>query len=294
MAILCFGEILWDCFPDKQAIGGALLNLSAHLAAQGEASYLLSAVGADSLGTAAREQVRAFGVSDCFLLESSLSTGVCSILIDAQGTPHYDLRCPAAYDDIALTAPLLRQIQSTAPRALCFGTLALRRAPNRESLTRLTQAIDFPERFCDMNIRRPYISRPVLESVLDLATIVKFSREEADIFAELGLLAAPGSLESLCRSLARQWPGLRLCLVTLDEDGAFLYDCRQDSFCYSRRPQGTLVSAVGAGDSFSAAFLHSHLAGNAPADCLEAGIALSEYVITQQEAVPPPRKHPKT
>ena len=49
--IFVFGEVLWDVFPDNRVIGGAPFNFSAHLAALGASSYLISAVGNDILGS---------------------------------------------------------------------------------------------------------------------------------------------------------------------------------------------------------------------------------------------------
>ena len=49
MKLLSFGEVLWDVYPDARFIGGAPMNVAAHMAKQGHDSYLLSAVGNDEL-----------------------------------------------------------------------------------------------------------------------------------------------------------------------------------------------------------------------------------------------------
>ncbi|HQQ89959.1 MAG TPA: PfkB family carbohydrate kinase, partial [Oscillospiraceae bacterium] len=85
------------------------------------------------------------------------------------------------------------------------------------------------------------------------------------------------------------YPDLRRIVLTLDRDGAeeLLPDGRRT---VSRKPTGKLVSAVGAGDSFSAAYLWSLLSGKSGGQALEAGMLLSEYVITQLGAVPEVRE----
>jgi fructokinase len=50
MNFLSFGEILYDVFPDKKTLGGAPLNVSAHLAKLGAEGAIVSAIGNDELG----------------------------------------------------------------------------------------------------------------------------------------------------------------------------------------------------------------------------------------------------
>ena len=76
-----------------------------------------------------------------------------------------------------------------------------------------------------------------------------------------------------------------IIIVTLDADGAMVYSCAEDNFYYSRKPQAVVVSTVGAGDSFSAAFMYSYLTGKTVEECIEAAIALSEKVVGQKGAV---------
>ena len=50
--ICCFGEVLFDCFPDgKKLIGGAPLNVCLRLKSLGAEVQMVSAVGKDDLGT---------------------------------------------------------------------------------------------------------------------------------------------------------------------------------------------------------------------------------------------------
>ncbi len=65
--ILAAGEIIWDIYPDKKAIGGAPLNFAAHAALCGAQSALLSAVGKDKLGEKACEALKEFGVDTRFV-----------------------------------------------------------------------------------------------------------------------------------------------------------------------------------------------------------------------------------
>ena len=47
---ICFGEVLWDMFPNEKIIGGAPLNVALRMNALGVDSQIISRVGKDALG----------------------------------------------------------------------------------------------------------------------------------------------------------------------------------------------------------------------------------------------------
>ena len=47
--ICCFGEILWDLFPDGKKLGGAPFNVASSLKDLGAEVYFLSSIGNDTL-----------------------------------------------------------------------------------------------------------------------------------------------------------------------------------------------------------------------------------------------------
>ena len=52
--VLIFGEVLFDCLPDHQALGGAPFNVVWALSGFGLKPILISAVGDDALGNQIR------------------------------------------------------------------------------------------------------------------------------------------------------------------------------------------------------------------------------------------------
>ena len=48
--IICFGEILWDLFPDGKKLGGAPFNVASSLKNLGADVEFISRIGNDSLG----------------------------------------------------------------------------------------------------------------------------------------------------------------------------------------------------------------------------------------------------
>ena len=61
-SVVCVGETLWDVLPHGRFLGGAPLNVAAHLARQGIAASLVTRVGNDEAGRVAVVAARAYGV----------------------------------------------------------------------------------------------------------------------------------------------------------------------------------------------------------------------------------------
>ncbi|HPD88592.1 MAG TPA: PfkB family carbohydrate kinase [Oscillospiraceae bacterium] len=279
MDVLVFGEILWDVFPEGRQIGGAPFNLAAHLAKLGAEVTLCTAVGDDAPGREALAEMERRGIRRDGAAVVGAPTGFCTVSKDRDGRPVYDLAKNVAYDEIPFPKLPKRHYD-----ALCFGTLAQRSAVSRNTISRIINEYSFKEIFCDVNIRAGFHSREILAFCLEHASVLKASREEAGIFRELGFTAGNSP-----RELFGKYPDLRRIVLTLDRDGAeeLLPDGGRT---VSRKPTGKLVSAVGAGDSFSAAYLWSLLSGKSGGQALEAGVLLSEYVVTQLGAVPEVRE----
>ena len=279
MKIVSFGEIIWDVYPDESCIGGAPLNFAAHAAQQGAESLLISAVGDDALGEAAREALLRFGVDDSLVATvSGKPTGQCLVTLDEENKPHYDLLADTAYDVISCETPLDCD-------AFVFGTLIQRSAHNRRTLQWLLEQSNFSEVFCDLNIRPPYYDRDSVERCLRHATMLKVSREELPAVTEL-LYGEALSVETAVRRLCTDYPNIRLCLVTLDRDGALVYEAATGKTFRQAAKPVDVVSTVGAGDSFGAAFLTTYLRTGNIETALQKAVEISAFVVAHKEAVP--------
>ena len=278
---LVFGEILWDIFGEKKEIGGAAFNFASHMASLGDEVHLATAVGDDELGRAALEEINKRKVCSDLVTIADKPTGACHVTLGPDGKPSYDLLDNIAYDYI--TATIDRRFDM-----LYLGTLARRREVSRNTCLDLMTSGLFSEVFCDINVRKPFISPEVTMEALKHSTIVKLSREEYRLLEEYGIARVRGGdyNEGLCMSLSNAFPNLHTVIVTLDKDGAMLYSAMNECFIYSEKPVSKLVSAVGAGDSFSACFMHNYLNGRSLTECLNRGVLLSDYVVTQLGAVP--------
>ncbi len=278
MNLLAFGEVLWDVFPDNAYIGGAPLNFAAHAAKHGAKAYLLSAVGDDALGVKTRETVQAMQVDTTYLSTVAAPTGRCVVTLNEADLPSYDLKKDVAWDriDDAVTEPF---------DVLYCGTLALRCEHNRRSLEKLIAANRFTEIFTDLNLRAPFYSAEALNLVLRHATIVKISDEELPtVLALLGMTGE--NLETAAQQIAAHFPNICLLLITKGGDGSLVYRTADERFWYDAATPAAVVSTVGAGDSFAAAFLCRYLAGESIDACLQHASKVAAFVVSHVEAVP--------
>ena len=281
MKVLSFGEILWDVYPDKRFIGGAPLNFAAHLAKHGAKVHMLSALGKDELGDASISRVKDFGIKDDFIsYVGDKETGKCIVTLDENGIPNYNLLQNVAYDYITCDK------EASGFDLLYFGSLALRSTYNLDSLKKLMAENSFGEVFVDVNIRPPFYSRESVGFCVENASIVKISSEELPVVIDLLGMENAATYNEFCVALAGRYESLKLIILTLGADGAFAYDCRaQKAYtCPGRKVE--VASTVGAGDSFSAAFVYQYLNNKGLDFCLDYASKVAAFVVSNYEAIP--------
>ena len=281
MKLASFGEILWDVFGSERHIGGAPLNIAAHAALYGFDSYLISAVGDDDLGAAALDTVTRLGInSDFMTTKVGIQTGRCIVTLDADGMPKYKIDEVAACDAIAPP-----RVPFSDFDVLCFGTLALR---GEENITTLGKIIDnggFSELYSDLNIRAPFYSLRSVEFCLKTASIVKISDEELPVIADL-LGIEYTSTENVAQHISRRFTNIKLLIITLGEHGSICLDAAVGEVYRAPAQKTTVLSTVGAGDSFGAAFLASYIRSRDIQKSLLVASHVSAYVVSMLEAVP--------
>lgn len=273
MKILAFGEILWDIFPDDKKIGGAPFNFAAHCAKHGAETYLVSAVGMDENGADALNEAKKHGIlCDYISVERKYETGYCRVTLE-NVKPKYTLASDVAYDHITGAYP------SSEFDLLYFGTLAMRAPDSRRAFEKMLKYVKAKEVFFDVNFRGNFYTRELVNMLMRETTVLKMSNEEIGFFGNKGEI-------NTCLELSKSYPRLKYILLTLGGDGAIVYDCRKRTLLYSEKPKSKAISTVGAGDSFSASFVCNLLNGLSTDVCLDRAVTLSDFVVTQIEAVP--------
>ena len=232
MNLLSIGEILWDLIDGSAHLGGAPFNLAVQARRLGHQVAFVSAVGDDGLGRTALAEAATRGIpTDFIAIVPGASTGTVTVALDPSGQPEFTIHRPAAYDCIPL-----RPIDFD-PDWICFGTLHQTTPAMRRLTQHLLDTHPHARRFYDVNLRPRCYTPELIADLLRQATMVKLNEAEA---GELDHMFGPQRWESAC--ITRGAAG---CTIYLNGQR---YDCPGYPV--------TVADAVGAGDAFSAAFLH--------------------------------------
>ncbi len=238
-----FGEVLFDLFPDGEAVlGGAPFNVAWHLQAFGAEPLMITRIGNDAAGRRIHETMRAWGMDITGLQIDPLHpTGTVEVHIE-NDEPHYDIVEHRAWDFIDSES-----LPSIADAALLYhGSLALRSPISRQALHDLQTMLDAPV-FIDVNLRSPWWQRDTVRSHLDSARWAKLNEDELNILT-------PAGADSLSQRAAalQQAHELALLITTCGADGALAREINGRSFKVVPTSTDKLIDTVGAGDAFAA------------------------------------------
>ena len=274
------GELLWDMLPDGKKIGGAPANFAYHVSQFGLDSCVVSAVGHDPLGEEIIDILTRKGLN--FIIERvDRPTGTVLIELDAQGVPVYDITRHVAWDHIPFTPSILELALNS--RAICYGSLAQRGDMSRQTINRFMDLM--PEhalKICDINLRQNFYTREVLESSMYRCNILKINDEELETITPL-LSLPPLDMQEKCRHLLEAY-NLKILILTCGVNGSYVFTPSLTNFLPT--PKIEVVDTVGAGDSFTAAFIASLLQGKSIESAHERAVEVSAYVCTQHGAMP--------
>lgn len=270
--VTCIGELLWDVLPSGRVLGGALANVAFHLRQLGLPVRLVTRLGRDESGEAAREALRANGLPvDDVQWDDALPTGAAHVTLDAAGQAAYRFVTPAAFD--AMEAPAF------APEVVVFGSLAQRDERSASALQAFVARA--ARRVYDVNLRPPFTPMAIVARSLPLANVVKVNVEEAALLAQA--LSLPVDLPAFAAELAGRY-GIEVVCITRGPGGAAAWRAGE----WAEVPGVTVeaVDTVGAGDAFLAALVQGWLAGAAPRELLERANRLGAYVAARRGAMP--------
>jgi fructokinase len=264
-----FGEVLFDCFPSgEKVLGGAPFNVAWHLQAFGDAPQLFSRVEKDELGKKILSAMDGWGMTLLGVqIDPSHKSGYVDIeVIDNE--PHYTITPNCAYDFI--DADLFPSLPTSG--ILYHGTLGLRNEVSRNALERLTNDSDLLI-FLDVNLRSPWWQKEKVFEWLKRATWIKLNQDELSLLG----FDSP-DIEQAMSDCQSQFQPKQL-ILTRGEKGALVRS--DDGKVHHIAPQKlvNIVDTVGAGDAFSAVYIHGLLMGWSIPDTLLAAQNFAAKVI---------------
>ncbi len=280
--VVGMGEALWDVLPEGKKIGGAPANFAYHVSQFGLPSCVVSAIGDDALGKEIIENFTSKGL-DQLIAEVPYPTGTVQVEIDQTGIPLYDIKENVAWDNIPYTEHLDALAKRT--KAVCFGSLAQRNVVSRETINHFLDTMpkdDDSLIVFDVNLRQGFYNKEILCKSMQNCNILKINDEE--LITVSRMFGYPGiDLQDKCWILLGKY-NLKMLILTCGINGSYVFTPGNVSF--QPTPKVEVTDTVGAGDSFTAAFIASILKGKSVTEAHSIAVKTSAYVCTQKGAMP--------
>lgn len=280
--VVGMGEALWDVLPEGKKIGGAPANFAYHVSQFGLPSCVVSAVGEDALGKEIVENFTSKGLNQ-LIAEVPYPTGTVQVEIDPAGVPQYEIKENVAWDNIPYT-PQLEALASKT-KAVCFGSLAQRNIVSRETIERFLDAMPRTDESLvvfDVNLRQGFYTKEILCNSMKRCNILKINDEELVTVSRM--FGYPGiDLQDKCWILLGKY-NLKMLILTCGINGSYVFTPGNVSF--QPTPKVEVADTVGAGDSFTAAFIASILRGKSVAEAHSLAVRTSAFVCTKKGAMP--------
>ena len=280
--IVGIGEALWDVLPEGKKLGGAPANFAYHVSQFGLDSCVVSAIGDDKLG---EEILANFNEKklDMIIETVPYPTGTVQVEIDQAGVPQYEIKENVAWDNIPWTPQL--EMLARRTKAVCFGSLAQRSVVSRETIGRFLDTMPSADGSLvvfDINLRQGFYNAEILENSMKRCNILKINDEELVTVSRM--FGWPGiDLEDKCWLLLGKY-NLQMLILTCGINGSYVFT--PGSYSFRETPVVEVADTVGAGDSFTAAFISSILKGKSVQEAHKIAVDVSAFVCTQNGAMP--------
>ena len=280
--IIGMGEALWDVLPTGKKIGGAPANFAFHVSQFGLPSCVVSAIGDDTLGNEIIENFTSKGLNQ-HIEKVPYPTGTVQVEIDQAGIPQYDIKENVAWDNIPYTDELEALAKRT--KAVCFGSLAQRNIVSRTTINKFLDAMpknDDTLIVFDVNLRQGFYNKEILCNSMQKCNILKINDEELVTVSRM--FGYPGiDLQDKCWILLGKY-NLKMLILTCGINGSYVFTPGNVSFYPT--PKVEVADTVGAGDSFTAAFIASIIKGKEIKEAHRLAVETSALVCTKKGAMP--------
>ncbi|ASK29004.1 carbohydrate kinase [Chryseobacterium sp. T16E-39] len=277
--VVCFGEVLWDIFPQGSRAGGAPFNVAYHLHKAGVNVKVLSRIGNDDLGKGLLNQIKNWGITtDYIQVDDQKPTSTVVATIDEDNEASYEIIKEVAWDYIEFL-PELEDAVSRAD-AFIFGSLSARNAKTRETLFKLLELAKL--KIFDVNFRPPFIEVDLITELLHKADIVKMNK--AEMRQIMDFLNVEYVNEEEAAAFIMNYFNIKEIVLTKGSKGAryFIGDASYNCFAVPI----TIADTVGSGDSFLAGFISKRTQQEAPDKIMKEAISLGAFITSKPGACP--------
>lgn len=279
--VVGIGEVLWDVLPEGKKLGGAPANFAYHVSQFGLNSRVVSAIGNDKLGAEIERDFSEKGLEG-IIEKVAYPTGTVQVSLDDNGVPNYTIKENVAWDNIPFTPALKELAQHTC--AVSYGSLAQRNIVSRETIHAFLDAMpkEGAYKIFDINLRQNFYTKDIICESLERCNVLKINDEE--LVAVSRLFGYPGiDLQDKCWILLAKYD-LKMLILTCGVNGSYVFTPGHVSFVET--PKVAVADTVGAGDSFTAAFVSAILRGLSVSEAHKLAVNVSAYVCTQNGAMP--------
>ncbi|MDO6758709.1 carbohydrate kinase [Tamlana sp. 2_MG-2023] len=277
--IVCFGEVLWDVFPEHKKIGGAPLNVALRLASFEHNVSMISAVGHDELGTTLLKFVEENNINTEHVQKlEDFKTGDVQVVLSDKGSASYTIEYPRAWDKITVVDAAVLTVKNAD--AFVFGSLATRDAISKQTLYDLIEVASY--KIFDLNLRPPFYNIDILIYLMNKADFIKFNDDELfEVSAYLG--SKFNGLEQNLMLIAEKTNTKHICVTKGSHGAVLLYD---NQLYYNSGYQIEVKDTVGAGDSFLASLVSQLLNNIEPQMAINFASAVGALVAEREGANP--------
>lgn len=277
--IVCFGEVLWDIFPEGSRAGGAPFNVAYNVHKMGIDVKMLSKIGNDELGKKLTDQIKSWKITtDYIQIDENYPTSTVIAKIDEHNEATYDIVNDVAWDHIEFL-PEDKDLVSNA-EAFVFGSLSARNEKTKETLLQLLNVAKL--KIFDVNFRPPFIDFELIKTLLHQSDIVKMNKAEMKQILEFIGKEYINEEESV--SFIQKYFNIDEIILTKGSKGA-RYFVGDQNYSFSAVPI-TVADTVGSGDAFLSGFISKRIQNENPREILKQGIALGAFITSKSGACP--------
>ena len=273
--ITCFGEVLIDCLPTGDVVGGAPFNVAVHLERYGDDVVFLSRIGEDVYADQILDLLKDSKLKESLQQDSDYETGFVSVIFK-NGEPQYTIHTDVAWQNINVPKDLVSDY-------IVFGSLGTYFEHNKKSFEQLLSQSPRATKFCDINLRAPFYDKEHVLFCLENADILKLNEDEEEYVKEV---IGVSSLEEMVETLEDQFSITTILITRGDKDVEVFSNGQSTKIDVTQVSKDDFKDPIGAGDSFAATFIYESLQGENFEVAVKKGVDFAAEICKVDGALP--------